>query len=57
MRKSSLILTILTLITIIAWVIFDVIHARSKVEIPTEIKNVLDPVNPNFDIKALENIP
>lgn len=57
MSKTWLIITILTLITIVAWVVFDVIHARSKVEIPTEIKNVLDPINPNLDIKALENIP
>lgn len=57
MKKEWLIIAILTLITIILWVIFDVIHLRSQVEIPTDLKNVLDPINPNFDTKALENIP
>lgn len=57
MRKQWLVIAILTLITVISWVIFDIIHSRAQVEIPTDIKNVLDPINPNFDTKALENIP
>lgn len=56
-KKDWLIISIFTLITVIAWVVFDIIHSRSQVEIPTEIKNVLDPVNPNFDTKVFGNRP
>lgn len=57
MKKDWLIVSIITLIAIISWLIFDIMHKSSQVDIPVEIKNVLDPINPNFDIKALENIP
>lgn len=56
-RKDWLIISIFTLITVIAWVVFDIIHSRSQVEIPTEIKNVLDPINPNFDTDVFKNVP
>lgn len=52
-RKEWLIAAILTFITILAWVVFDILHARSQVEIPPNLKEVIEPINPEFDIKGL----
>lgn len=53
-RKEWLIAAMITFFSIMAWMVFDVIHTRSKVEIPQKIQDVLEPVNPNFDTQALE---
>lgn len=53
-KKEWLIAAILTFISILAWVIFDVIHTRSEVEIPQKIQELIEPINPNFDIQNLE---
>lgn len=52
-RKEWLIAAMLTFISILAWVVFDVIHTRSQVEIPPKIQELIEPVNPNFDISDL----
>lgn len=52
-RKEWLIAAILTFITIAAWVIFDVIHARTQVEIPTKTQEVIEPISPDFNTKDL----
>lgn len=52
-RKEFLIATILTFITIIAWVVFDILHTRSQVEIPPALQELLEPVNPEFDVGGL----
>lgn len=52
-RKEWLFAAILTLITILFWVISDVLHTRSKVEIPKQIQQVIEPINPNFDTSNL----
>lgn len=56
-RKEWFIAVILTFVTICAWVIFDIIHARSQVEIPTNLQNLTEPVDPNFNTSVLESIP
>lgn len=50
-RKEWLIVTILTFIAILAWVVFDIIHTRAKVEIPSQLQELTEPINPEFDIK------
>ena len=52
-RKEWLIAAILTFITILAWVVFDIIHTRSQVEIPPNIKEAIEPINSDFDTKGL----
>jgi uncharacterized membrane protein YagU involved in acid resistance len=56
-KKKWLVATILTFITICAWVVFDILHTRAKVEIPPETKEVIEPINPNFNLKALDGTP
>lgn len=53
-RKEWLIAVILTFITIIAWVVFDIIHARSQVEIPQKLQEIIEPIDPNFDLRGLK---
>jgi len=54
-KKGWLIATILTFITVCAWVIFDILHARAQVEIPPEVSKIIEPINPEFNWAALES--
>lgn len=56
-KKEWLIAAILTFITICAWVIFNIIHARSQVQIPTQLQQIIEPISPDFNIKSLESTP
>lgn len=52
-RKEFVAVAIATLITVMAWMIFDIIHARSKVEISPKVKEFTEPINPQFDLEVL----
>lgn len=53
-KKSVFIISVATLITIVAWVIFDIIHTRSSEEISPKLQEVIEPINPNFDPEAIK---
>lgn len=53
-RKEWLFAAILTLITVVVWVISDALHARAKVEVPQKLQEIIEPINPDFDLSALE---
>lgn len=53
-KKEWLIAAILTFITILSWVVFDIIHTRSQVEIPLQLQQVTEPISPDFNIKVLQ---
>ena len=55
-RKSFLVIAIATLITIILWVIFDVLHTRADVAISPKLQEVIEPIDPNFDTQAMQLI-
>lgn len=52
-KKQWLIAAILTFITILTWVVSDIIHTRSQVEISPQLQQVIEPISPNFDTKNL----
>ena len=52
-KKQWLIATILTFITICAWVIFDIVHQRSQVEISPKLQEVIEPIDPQFNTGTL----
>lgn len=52
-KKEWLIAAILTFITVCAWVIFDIIHTRSQVQIPNQLQEIIEPISPDFNIKNL----
>lgn len=54
MNKKQLIIIIITFITICAWVIFDILHIRSAVELPAQLQQVIEPIDPNFDLGVLQ---
>lgn len=53
-RKEFLFIAIATLITAIAWVVFDIIHKRSIVQLPPNTQKIIEPVDPNFNINAIK---
>lgn len=53
-RKEFLVIAIATLITIIAWVVFDAIHARANVKPPADVENALTPIETNFDLEVFK---
>lgn len=55
-RKELLVITIVTFITVIAWIIFDILHTRAKVEISPALQEVIEPINPSFDTSGI-NLP
>lgn len=56
-KKEWLVAAILTFITVCAWVIFDILHSRSSVEIPAKVKEIIEPINPEFNTSILESAP
>lgn len=56
-KKEWLIAAILTFVTILAWVIFDIIHIRSQVQIPTQLQSIIEPISPDFNIKSIQSTP
>ncbi len=56
-KKGWLVATIFTFLTICAWVVFDILHTRAKVEIPAKTQEVIEPINPELNTKPLESLP
>lgn len=56
-KKEWLIAAILTFATIVAWVIFDILHTRQQVEIPQNLQQIIEPINPQFNLKELKSLP
>ncbi len=54
--KQLLIIIVATFVTILAWVIFDIIHTRSQVEIPIEQQELIEEINPNFDTQYVNTL-
>lgn len=52
-KKEWLIAVILTFITLCAWVIFDILHTRSQVEISPKIQEVIESISPQFNTDGL----
>lgn len=52
-KKEWLIVASLTFLTIVCWVIFDILHSRSQVEISPKLQEVIEPISPDFNTKSL----
>lgn len=55
LHKEWLIAVIITFVTICAWVIFDIFHTRSQVEIPQKLQEIIEPISPDFNTSSLES--
>lgn len=54
--KQFLYIVIATFITVILWVTLDILHSRATVQTPPEIKQILEPINPNFDEETMNKL-
>ncbi len=57
MNRRWLVVAIFTFCIILAWVVFDTLHQRTKVEIPTNIQEDIEPISPDFNTNVLEGSP
>ena len=55
-RRDTLILSILTLVTAVGWIIFDVYHASVENTIPPAVTEQLAPITPTFNRAVIENL-
>lgn len=56
-RKEWLIAAILTFVTVLAWVVFDIIHSYSQVEISTKVQEIIEPISPDFNTQSVQSTP
>lgn len=56
LSKDVLVLTILTTICVVSWIVFDIYRALKKSDISQVLKEQLNPLNPNFDKNTLESL-
>lgn len=54
--KQFLYIIIATFATIMIWVVVDIIHARSQVQIPAEVQELLKPVSPQIDEEVINDL-
>jgi hypothetical protein len=47
---------VVSCLTALSWVIFDILHSRSEVKPSPEIEQLLEPVSPNFDEGAIKDL-
>ncbi len=52
-KKGWLIAVVLTFLTIVCWVIFDILHSRSEVQISPKLQEVIEPISPDFNTKSI----
>lgn len=54
--KQLLYVVIFTFVVAIIWVASNITHAQRDVQIPPETKQLMEPVNPNFDQEVLNEL-
>lgn len=55
-RKDLLFLSIFTLLTVIAWIIFDAYHAATTSTITTVEEKLMEPLNPHFNQELITRL-
>lgn len=51
-----LILSLFSLITVVAWIVFDVYHAATTSRISQIQQELMTPLNPTFDTSVIEEL-
>lgn len=52
-NKYFLYVAIATFLTVTAWAFFDIMHSREKVQIPSEVSSLLEPISTEFDQEVM----
>ena len=55
-NRDIIILSLFSLITIIAWIVFDVYHAATTSQITPVQQELMIPVNPVFDASVIKEL-
>lgn len=55
-RRDTFLLSILTMVTALAWIAFDIYHASVASTIPAEVEAQLIDISPTFDKATIENV-
>lgn len=54
--RQFLYIIIATCITILIWVVLDIIQDRSRVQPPMDVQLHLEPIDPNFDKEVIDGL-
>lgn len=55
-QKDFLILAILTLLTVIAWIVFDVYHSYVVSTITPAMERKIKPFDPEIDVQVIQSL-
>lgn len=55
-KKEFIVILIITFLVIMVWIIAEIIHSKPSVSVDPKLKQLLDPIDPNFDTSTLERI-
>ena len=55
-NKRIFIVALMTFLTLVAWAVFDILHAKAAVKVPPQVEQLLEPVNPNFDQQTINEL-
>jgi len=55
-ERDLLIISILTFITVLAWIFFDAYHAYTTSTIPPELKMQIEPLNFNISLEEINEL-
>lgn len=52
--KQFLYIIIATFITVLLWVVSDILHTQSQVQIPPQTQELMKEISPSFDLETLK---
>lgn len=55
-RRDVFLLSLLTFVTTVAWIVFDVYHSSVTTTISPEIEEKIVPITPTFDLPLVEGL-
>ncbi len=55
-NRDFIILSVLTLVTVILWTVFEIVHTTQKSTITPVVQTQIKPIAPNFDMKTLKDL-
>lgn len=56
MSKDIITLLVVSLITVLSWVVFEIYHSNTSVYVSPEIRKTSQPLNPEIDVNLLEHL-
>ncbi len=54
--KKVFLVLFMSFITLLTWVVFDLLHSRAEVQPTPQVEPLLEPISPNFDLKGLDQL-